>query len=73
MKRFVELGLFENDGGTITCMKVAKRLVASATSNPTMRKMIHDVNENKGLSAPSQQRHDVVMQDKIEKRREENR
>lgn len=71
MKRFVELGLFENDGGTITCMKVAKRLVASATSNPTMRKMIHDVNENKVLAAPSQHRHDDVMQDKI--RREEKR
>ena len=71
MKRFVELGLFENTDGVITCMKVAKRLVASATSNPAMRKMIHDVNENKGLAAPSQQRHDVVMQE--EKRREEIR
>lgn len=72
MKHFVELGLFENNiNGVITCMKVAKRLTASATSNPQMRKIIHDINVNKDLSAESCHRHDVVM--KEENRREEKR
>lgn len=72
MKHFVELGLFENNiNGVITCMKVAKRLTASATSNPQMRKIIHDINVNKDLNAESCHRHDVVM--KEEKRIEEKR
>ena len=72
MKHFVELGLFENNiNGVITCMKVAKRLTASATSNPQMRKIIHDINVNKDLNAESCHRHDVVM--KEENRREEKR
>lgn len=72
MKHFVELGLFENNiNGVITCMKVAKRLTASATSNPQMRKIIHDINVNKDLDAQSCHRHDVVMKEKnrIEEKR----
>ena len=72
MKHFVELGLFENNiNGVITCMKVAKRLTASATSNQTMRKIIHDINVNKDLDVASCHRHDLVM--KEEKRIEEKR
>lgn len=66
MKHFVDLGLFESTQGIITCMKVAKRLSASATSNPIMRKMIHEINT---LELPSCHRHDVVMKEEI--RREE--
>lgn len=43
MKRFISVGLFENNDGKITCMKVAKRLMSSATSNPKMRHMIQDI------------------------------
>jgi len=51
MKRFVDVGLFENIDGKITCLKVAKRLMGSATSNPEMRKMIQNIKLN----------HDSVM------------
>ena len=52
-------------------MKVAKRLSASATSNQTMRALIHQINENKDLPLPSCHRHDVVMKEekRIEKKR----
>jgi hypothetical protein len=64
MKHFVELGLFEaHANGLITCMKVAKRLSASATSNQYMRKIIHSVNTNNDLQLPSCHRHDVVMKE----------
>jgi hypothetical protein len=65
MKRFVELGLFENFDGSITCLKVAKRLMTSSTSNPQMRVMIQKMKENHGVTEPSQHRHDDIMPDKI--------
>jgi len=65
MKHFIELGLFENNHGQITCMKVAKRLSASATSNPQMRQIIHNINQNNTLQVESCHRHDDVMKDKI--------
>lgn len=65
MKHFVELGLFESTQGIVTCMKVAKRLSASATSNPVMRSIIHNINENNVIAIPSCPRHDDVMKDKI--------
>ena len=43
MKRFISLGLFENTSGRITCLKIAKRLMGSATSNPQMRNLIKDI------------------------------
>lgn len=74
MKRFVDVGLFENQDGAITCMKVAKRLMTSATSNPKMRGLIHDIKANHAtlpdtslddMKQPSScRRHDGVMQDK---------
>lgn len=71
MKHFVDLGLFENTQGIITCMKVAKRLSASATSNQSMRSIIHNINENKPLQLESCHRHDDVMKEekRIEKKR----
>jgi hypothetical protein len=70
MKHFVELGLFEsNVNGLITCLKVATRLSASATSNQYMRKIIHNINTNNSLEVQSCHRHDDVM--KEEKRIEE--
>lgn len=65
MKRFVDLGLFENDNGAITCMKVAKRLMTSATSNPQMRLMIQNIKTNHEVEKPSRHHHDDIMKDKI--------
>ena len=65
MRRFVELGLFEIANGTITCLKVAKRLMTSATSNPQMRSMIQNIKINQNVVEPSRHRHDEVMPDKI--------
>jgi hypothetical protein len=65
MKRFVTLGLFENTDGKITCLKVAKRLMTSATSNPQMRTMIQNIKSNQSVEMPSCHRHDDIMPDKI--------
>lgn len=76
MRRLVELGLFEASNGTISCLKVAKRLDKSMTSSPKMRELIEQVKGNHpdkvkihhdAISKPS----DVVMQE--ENRREENK
>lgn len=68
MKRFVSVGLFENRDGKITCLKVAKRLMSSATSNHKMRSMIQDIRKSHdGVMTES----NFVMQE--EKRIEENR
>ncbi len=53
MKYFVDQGLFENSHGTITCLKLAKRLDKSMTSNPEMRSIIQS------LKKPDN--HDQVM------------
>ena len=65
MRKFIQLGLFENSNGSITCMKVAKRLMTSATSNPQMRTLIQNVKQNQEVAEASRQRHDEVMPDKI--------
>ena len=65
MERFISLGLFENDGGRVTCLKLAKRIDQSMTSNPDMRKIIAMVGNNHDFSANnhdfSANSHDVVM------------
>lgn len=58
MRRFVELGLFENSHGTITCLKLAKRLDKSMTSNPIMRGIIHELRNG---CLVIEQNHDPVM------------
>lgn len=67
MKRFVELGLFENNEGVITCMKVAQRLAQSATSNVAMRTFLQKVGSNKinDLDEICAKSHDAVIADKI--------
>ena len=67
MRYFVKQGLFENSSGVITCMKLAKRLDKSMTSNPEMRQIIDGLKNNDSVMTPSEN----VMQDKI--RLEENR
>ena len=67
MRYFVELGLFESSEGVITCMKLARRLDSSMTSNPEMRKIIASLKSHDGVMTKSE----TIMQDKI--RLEENK
>lgn len=46
MRYFVDVGLFELSDNFITCMKIAKRLDKSMTSNPKMRELIDKVKSN---------------------------
>lgn len=75
MNYMVELGLFENSNGMITCYKLAKRLDSSMTSNPRTRKLIQSVkdstNSHDAVMTQSALSHDTVMQE--EKRREQKR
>lgn len=61
MRRFIDLGLFEDTNGRVTCLKLAKRLDKSMTSNPKMRALIDKVkNSHDGVMTIP----DSVMQDK---------
>lgn len=57
MAYMIDLGLFENRDGVISCLKMASRLDQSMTSNPEMRKIIN------GLKGEN---HDTVMTKSIE-------
>lgn len=77
MRYFVRVGLFESAGGLITCMKMARRLDQSMTSNPAMRAIINGLKAKDGLVvakpvASESENHDCgmtnsdeVMQDQI--------
>ena len=43
MRYFVEQGLFEDDGGAITCLKLMVRLDKSMTTNPKIRSFLTDI------------------------------
>ena len=60
MRYFVKIGLFENASGTITCIKLARRLDKSMTSNPEMR-LIIDKLRGGLLDIQDKQNHDSVM------------
>lgn len=60
MRSFIELGLFENSDGVVTCLKLAKRLDQSMTSNPEMREMIQNIKNHDSIMTQSGK----VMQDK---------
>lgn len=61
MRYFVELGLFENSQGTVTCLKLARRLDKSMTSNPEMRSIIEGLKSHDSIMTQSEK----PMQDKI--------
>jgi hypothetical protein len=63
MTYMVNLGLFEQEGGLITCVKMAQRIDQSMTSNPEMRRIIESFkgNNHDGVMTPSAE----PMQDKI--------
>lgn len=63
MTFMIELGLFENSNGIVTCLKMAKRLDQSMTSNQELRKVIDKVKKN----------HDCIMIKSEQRRREEKR
>ena len=67
MRYFVNIGLFEVSNNTITCLKLAKRLDKSMTSNPQMREIIGKLKSHDKVMTKS----DKVMQE--ENRLEENR
>jgi hypothetical protein len=71
MKRFVDVGLFENQDGSITCLKVAKRLMTSATSNTQMRNLIQNIKQNQVVTDKSCHRHDEVMPEEIRRDKKE--
>ncbi len=59
MKYFVTVNLFENTNGVVTCLKLAKRLDQSMTSNPEMRGIISNLKSHDKVMIKS----DKVMQD----------
>ena len=75
MHYIVQLKLFENHDGRITCFKMIKRLDSSMTGNPAFRKLIADAKKSHDLMDESHDsvmiRHDSVMLE--EKRIEKNR
>lgn len=52
MRYFVNVGLFENSDGVITCLKMAKRLDQSMTSNKAMRAIIDQIKAKSGQETP---------------------
>lgn len=69
----VDQGLFENSTGTITCMKLAKRLDQSMTSNTKLRRSINELQSQNhdGVMTESGDSHDDVMRE--QKRTEQKR
>lgn len=66
MRYFVNVGLFENSDGVITCLKMAKRLDQSMTSNKAMRAIIDQIKAKSGqetpkISPPDDDSHDSDM------------
>jgi len=61
MRYFVDVGLFENSQGVVTCLKLARRLDKSMTSNPEMRSIIENFKSHDSIMTKSEN----VMQDKI--------
>lgn len=75
MTYMVNLGLFEESSGVVTCLKMAQRLDQSMTSNPAMRKLIDNMKKTNADSHDAiMTESENVMQDKIriEQNREEN-
>ena len=69
MAYMVNLGLFEEDKGVMSCLKLAARLDKSMTSSPLMRKMLGElkVNSDKVMTKPDpvMTQSAKPMQDKI--------
>lgn len=65
MRFMVEIDLFEDSQGVITCLKLGKRISEYQTSNPKMRQIIKAMHGgHDGVMMESCQSHDGVMQEK---------
>ena len=53
MAYMVDIGLFENSDGRITCLKLAKRLDDTNSKNPEIRAMLSKINSDKLRVTPS--------------------
>ena len=53
MKYFIKIELFDLNGTRITCLKMAKRLDQSMTSNPQMREIINNFKNHDGVMTES--------------------
>ena len=78
MRYFVSVGLFENADGMITCMKMARRLDQSMTSNKAMRAIIDQIKaketpKSASLLSHAEANHDEVMINHDEVMQEERR
>jgi len=70
MTRFVDLGLFENTDGFITCLKLARRIDKSMTSNPEMREIIGNLN-NSHDSIMTQSEYPMQDKTRLEEKRKD--
>ncbi len=82
MRRFIDLGLFEESNGHITCLKIARRLDSSMTGNAYMREIIAKIKSHDGIMTEScgshdksesnhddnSNNHDAIMLDKKERK-----
>ena len=78
MRYFIKVGLFENSDGVITCMKLAKRLDQSMTSNKDMRAIIGGLKDKSGgvvakTDGKEIENHDSIKQITDAVMKEENR
>ena len=78
MRYFIKIGLFENSDGVITCMKLAKRLDQSMTSNKDMRAIIGGLKDKMGVVVAISSEDEAVSHDEIKQShdsvmKEENR
>jgi hypothetical protein len=69
MRKFIELGLFEGSYGNITCLKLARRLDQSMTSNPEMRAMIQSLKNHDAVMTPSRDSVTESCKNRIDKNR----
>lgn len=67
MLYMVKIGLFENSAGVVTCLKLAKRLDKSMTSNAEMRGIIEGLrSHDKVMTKSGKPMQDKIRIDKIE-------
>lgn len=73
MKYFVDVGLFESSVGVITCIKLARRLDKSMTSNAQMREIIDNFKSHDGVMTQSELDHDKSMIESEKPMQDKNR
>lgn len=73
MRYIIDLGLFEETQGHVSCIKMLKRLDTSMTSNSRLRAIIVNAKQSHDtVMIESCQSHDKVMQDKTRQDKKQN-